>query len=69
MIIVEITSHSVHLVLVDSGSLINILNKTTCDYMDFLNNQLRLSSISLYGFVREHVISESYIELLLTIGT
>lgn len=51
IIIVRIVNHNVHCVLVNSGSSMNILSRTTYDQMGFLDNQLKSSPMLPYGFI------------------
>lgn len=63
-----ITNHSVHHVLVDSGSSVNILSKAAYDQMSLPTDMLRPSLTLLYGFSGQCVIPEGNIELALTVG-
>lgn len=63
-----IANHSVHRILVDSGSLVNILSQMTYDQMSLLADRLKLLPTPLYRFLGQCVTLKGSVELPLTVG-
>ena len=65
---VVIANKTVHRVLVDNGSSINIIFASTFDKMGIGREKLKLTNAHLWGFSRERVLPLGSIQLVLTLG-
>jgi hypothetical protein len=64
-----IANHKIHRVLVDNGSLADILYKSTFDLMKIDKERVSAVRFPLVGFAREQVMPLGSIELQVTMGT
>lgn len=68
VIIFQIANRRVHRALVNNGSSINILYKTTLEKIGIIVRDLRACATTLYGFGGEGTMSMGAIDLAVTLG-
>ncbi|XP_031249007.1 uncharacterized protein LOC116106835 [Pistacia vera] len=64
----QIGCFDVHRMLVDNGSAVNVLFQPAFERMKLDEADLKLASIPLYGFTRDHLIPKETISIPVTLG-
>ena len=68
VVTVQIANRKVRQVLIDNGSSVNVLYKTTLEKIGLTVRDLRACATTLYGFSGEGIASIGAIDLVVTLG-
>ena len=64
----SVTNSNVHRLMVDDGSVVDILYLDAYKRMGLTKSELRPTTSPLYGFTRDHVIPRGTTKLVVTVG-
>lgn len=67
-IIAQVGNNKVHRVLVDNGSVVNIIFQSALERMGLDGEELQLVTTLFYGFTRDHLMPRGMISLPVTLG-
>ena len=68
VIIARVTNNNIHRLMVDDGSIVDILYRNTYKRMGLTEDELDPNSSPLYGFTRDHIVPKGVAKLTITVG-